>query len=205
MPTQSANRPRRKAKQERSRKTVQALLEAAARVLKQHGYAAATTNRIAETAGASVGTLYEYFPNKEAIYEALIQQEIEGIGAAIQSVDIDPDAPLRDTLARVLGLGMTAMRHGPDFLRSLDQVPGAVFRRHMAGARLAVIAFIRRLLEARRHELRVTDLDLTAFIVVSAAEGIGSNVSEDLFDDRLAQEVATLLTLYLTGEEARRL
>ena len=201
MRTQSANRPRRKAKQERSRNTVQALLEAAARVLKQHGYAAATTNRIAETAGASVGTLYEYFPNKEAIYEALIQQEIEAIGAAVQSVDIDVDAPLRDTLARVLGLGMTAMRHGPDFLRSLDQVPGAVFRRHMAGARLTVIAFIRQLLEARRHELRVTDLDLAAFIVVSAAEGIGSNVSEDLFDERLAQEVATLLTLYLTGED----
>jgi AcrR family transcriptional regulator len=200
-----SNRPRRKAKQERSRQTVQALLEAAARVLDQHGYAAATTNRIAETAGASVGTLYEYFPNKEAIYDALIEQEIEGLVNSIQSVDIDMDAPLHDTLERVVQLGMAAMRHGPDFMRSLEQVPGAVFQRHLAVARESVIGFMRKLLEARRQELRVDDLDLAAFIVVSAAEGIGGNVSRDRFDDRLAEEIATLLTLYLTGENVRRL
>ncbi|TFG96409.1 MAG: TetR/AcrR family transcriptional regulator [Myxococcales bacterium] len=64
MPGSPSKRPRRKAKQERSRQTVRALLEAAARVLEVHGYAAATTNRIAESAGASVGTRYEHFPNK---------------------------------------------------------------------------------------------------------------------------------------------
>jgi AcrR family transcriptional regulator len=184
---------------------VQALLEAAARVLEERGYAAATTNRIAETAGASVGTLYEYFPNKEAIYEALIEQEIAALTGAVRIGDIDLDAPLQDSLARIVKLGMAAMRHGPDFLRSLEQVPGAVFRRHMASARLSVIAFIRQLLEARRHELRVSDLDLAAFIVVSAAEGIGANVSTDRFDERLAEEVTKLLTLYLTGENVRGL
>ncbi|TFG96408.1 MAG: hypothetical protein E4H11_03480 [Myxococcales bacterium] len=95
------------------------------------------------------------------------------------------------------------MRHGPDFMRSLEQVPGAVFRRHLAGARQSVIGFIRQLLEVRRQEVRVTDLDLAAFIVVSAAEGIGANVSKDRFDDRLAEEVATLVTLYLTGDDLR--
>jgi AcrR family transcriptional regulator len=61
MPEKPSKRPRRKAKQERARKTVEALLEAAARVLRQRGYSAATTNRIADAAGVSVGTLYEYF------------------------------------------------------------------------------------------------------------------------------------------------
>ena len=45
-------------------------------------------------------------------------------------------------------------------------------------------------------------LDLAALIVVSAAEGIGTNVPEELFNDRLTEEAATLLTLYLTGNRA---
>ena len=203
MPTRPAKRPRRKAKQERSRQTVQALLEAAARVLEQRGYAGATTNRIAETAGASVGTLYEYFASKEEVYDALIEQEIATLVSAIQSEDLDPDAPIHHTLGRVLRQGMRAMRHGPDFMRSLEQVPGAVFRRRLMVARQSVIGFIRQLLEAHHRELRVADLDLAAFIVVSAAEGIGANASKGLFGDRLAEEIATLLTLYLTGENVR--
>lgn len=203
MPTRNAKRPRRKAKQERARETVHALLEAAARVLEQHGYARATTNRIAEAAGASVGTLYEYFANKEAVYDALIQQEIEALVTAIQASEIDLDAPLQDTLSHVVKLGMGAMRHGPDFMRSLEQVPGAVFRRRLAAGRQSVLGFVRQILEAHREDLRVDDLDLAAFIVVSAAEGIGANATDDLFDDRLAEEVAALLTLYLTGETVR--
>jgi AcrR family transcriptional regulator len=199
MPQKAANRPRRQAKQERARETVDALLEAAARVLSERGYAGASTNRIAEVAGASVGTLYEYFANKEEIYDALIEREIAAVLAAIQTVDIELDAPIRETLTQVVELGMSAMRHGPDFMRSLEQVPGAVFRRRLAGARQAVIAFVRQLLEAHRRELRVDDLDLAAFMVVSAAEGIGAAASDDLFDAQLAQEVATLLTLYVSG------
>jgi AcrR family transcriptional regulator len=199
MPTKSANRPRRQAKQERSRETVEALLEAAARVLQERGYAGATTNRIAEVAGASVGTLYEYFANKEAIYDALIEQEIEALVAAIASEEFDPNAPIQETLSRLIKLAMAAMRHGPDFMRSLEQVPGAIFRRRLAEARQSVLGFVRQILEAHRQELRVDDLDLAAFVVVSAAEGVGANASDDLFGDRLAEEVATLSTRYLTG------
>jgi AcrR family transcriptional regulator len=204
MSAKTSKRPRRKAKQDRSRKTVEVLLEAAARVLKQRGYAAATTNRIAEAAGVSVGTLYEYFADKEEIFDALIQQQIEAIVAMIQSEDVDPAAPLGVTLERVLLLAMSALRQGPDFIRALEQVPGSAFRQRLADARKLVIGFIRQLLEAHEEELRVTDLDLAAFIVVSSAEGIASNASDDLFDERLAREISELLSLYLTGGDAPR-
>ena len=49
----------------------------------------------------------------------------------------------------------------------------------------------------------MTDLDLAALIVVSAAEGIATNASDEVFGDRLAQEVGALLNLYLTGKEPR--
>jgi len=63
--------PRKPPRQERSRETVRAILEAAARVFEEQGVAGATTDRIAERAGVSIGSLYQYFPSKEAILATL--------------------------------------------------------------------------------------------------------------------------------------
>ena len=202
MGTSRANRPRRKAKQERARETVEIVLDAAARVLVDRGYAIATTNRIARAAGVSVGTLYEYFANKDAVFDALIQRELKALVVAVRSQELNPDAPVAETISQVIVAAMGAMRYGPELFRSLEQVPGATFRRHLADARNVVIGFIRHLLEEHRAELRVTNLDLAAFMVVSAAEGVGGNATSDLFDDELARELASLLRVYLTGADA---
>ena len=69
--------PRRPPIQRRSKATVEALLEGAAQVFETRGYAAGTTNRIAEAAGVSIGTLYQYFPSKEALAIALLERHIE--------------------------------------------------------------------------------------------------------------------------------
>ena len=60
-------RPRRSPSQTRSRATVDGILTAAARIFARDGFATGTTNRIAELAGVSIGSLYEYFPNKQAL------------------------------------------------------------------------------------------------------------------------------------------
>jgi AcrR family transcriptional regulator len=62
--------------QERSRQTVEALIEATARTVAEHGWAQTTTNHIAECAGVSVGSLYQYFENREQLFAALIEREI---------------------------------------------------------------------------------------------------------------------------------
>src|SRR4051812_2362706 len=72
MPRAIPTIPRKSASQKRSKATVETLLDATARVLARHGYDRASTNRIAETAGVSVGSLYQYFPNKEALVAALV-------------------------------------------------------------------------------------------------------------------------------------
>jgi AcrR family transcriptional regulator len=68
--------PRKQPLQKRSRATVDDILFAATQVFEEYGYAAGTTNRIAERAGVSIGTLYQYFPSKEAIAVALLEQHI---------------------------------------------------------------------------------------------------------------------------------
>ncbi len=68
--------PRKQPLQQRSQTTVEYVLTAAAQVFEEHGYAAGTTNRIAERAGVSIGTLYQYFPNKEALAVALLERHL---------------------------------------------------------------------------------------------------------------------------------
>jgi AcrR family transcriptional regulator len=69
--------PRKKPIQERSRVTLERLLSAAAQVFEEHGYAAGTSNRIAERAGLSIGTFYQYFPSKEAAAVVLLERHLE--------------------------------------------------------------------------------------------------------------------------------
>lgn len=69
--------PRKPPIQRRSKATVEALLEAAAQVFEANGYGGGTTNRIADCAGVSIGTLYQYFPSKEALAVALLERHID--------------------------------------------------------------------------------------------------------------------------------
>jgi AcrR family transcriptional regulator len=78
--------PRKKPRQERSAATVAAIIQAAAYILRKRGYAGTTTNLIAERAGVNIASLYQYFPNKEAILGALIQRHGEEVRAALAEV-----------------------------------------------------------------------------------------------------------------------
>jgi AcrR family transcriptional regulator len=70
-------RPRKTPRQARSQSTVEAIVEAAARILEREGHGGFSTNAVAETAGVSIGSLYQYFPRKEALVGALIAREKE--------------------------------------------------------------------------------------------------------------------------------
>jgi AcrR family transcriptional regulator len=90
-------------RQERAHATFDAALEAAARIVRQHGAAALTTNRIAERAGISIGTLYGYFPDKTAILVALARRILADDRAAlITALDTDPAGEPIRSLVRAL-------------------------------------------------------------------------------------------------------
>ncbi|POZ63194.1 TetR/AcrR family transcriptional regulator [Chromobacterium alticapitis] len=119
--------PRKAPRQARSRHAVAAILEAAARILARDGYAAFNTNRVAEEAGVGIGSLYQYFPNKQALVAALHRRHGEETLAALDRVLADSASqPPRDQLAamvdavlalhrRELGLHRVLEREWPAF------------------------------------------------------------------------------------------
>lgn len=76
--------PRKTPQQARSTACVDAILEATIQVLLKDGMAKLTTTRIASRAGVSVGTLYQYFPNKSAVLQALLERHLDGVVCAVE-------------------------------------------------------------------------------------------------------------------------
>jgi AcrR family transcriptional regulator len=94
--------PRKRPVQERSAATVDAVLEAAIRILKSHGHAAVTTTAVAELAGVSVGSLYQYFPNKSAILAELFRRHVADVITTITATDLTQAADFRSAVSLLM-------------------------------------------------------------------------------------------------------
>ena len=101
---QVPERKRRIPRQARAGETVALILEAAAQVLEAGGLAAFTTNAVAERAGVSIGTLYQYFADKKAILIALAQQEVQSTLAELTRPDGSetPEDRVRHTVRAII-------------------------------------------------------------------------------------------------------
>jgi AcrR family transcriptional regulator len=169
---------RRKPTQHRARQTVEAILDAVIRILKRQGIAAVTTNRIAETAGVSIGSLYQYFPHKRAIFAALHRRHLDQIDRVIQTTLLDHASSSLDQLVRALVDAMIDVHsHDPELFDLLaTQVPHRAdgstdFSHRLCGAfRLA--------LAARAGEMkRGRDLDISAFVVTNLVDALSHAVA----------------------------
>jgi AcrR family transcriptional regulator len=201
MAERNAKPARRRAKQARARATTELILESAARVLVREGYPAATTNRIAEKAGVSVGTLYQYFADKNDLFDALIRREMRSLGQVLNEEEPRAGEPLETALHRLFTRLTEAQPLGPELYRQLERVPTALLRRRVAARNEQVLAFMRRVLAAHRAELTVRDLDLAAFLIVHATQGIAFGANAELFGERLAHELTVLFGRYLRGTD----
>lgn len=200
-------RARKAPRQARSRETVDALVEAAAQVFERHGYAAGTTNRIAERAGVSIGSLYQYFPNKDALLLALVERHVaEGaalLGPLALSLQQDPP-PLREGLERIVSAMVALHAERPALHRVLfEEAPRPPeLRRRLdalfAGAVAAVAAWLRVAPGAR-----AVDPELAAELVVQVTESVTHNLvihpSPGRSPERYAAETVALLEAYLGG------
>jgi len=114
---------RRKPTQARARATMDMIFEATARIIERNGIAALNTNRIAERAGISIGSLYEYFPNKDAILIAMARQRLAEDERLVRQALAGPDADQNVSLARRAIHALVALHeHRPKVRRAIMAV-----------------------------------------------------------------------------------
>ena len=193
--------------QDRARATVDALLEATARILVKEGYDHASTNRIAAAAGVSVGSLYQYFPSKEALVAALIDRHMTAMTEMLEAKAIElAGAPLAVAIREAVRVMIAAHRIDPRLHRALvEQVPrlGRLQRIEQVETKSRVL--VRAYLEAHKDEVRPTDLDMAAFLMAHTVEAIthGAVLHEPalLDGEALVDETTAMILRYVAKDE----
>jgi AcrR family transcriptional regulator len=200
---------RKRPKQERSQATVESVLEATAQLLVEQGYRRLSTNRIAARAGVSVGSLYHYFPNKDALVVALIRRAAaEQLAALRGALAEERDAPLEELARGIIRASLAVKQARPELIRALIlQVPRTEqtsfmreWCRQAAAALLAALA-------GRAGEVRPKDPELAIFILVRAVfavlEGVMLERPALLGGEELIEELTALALGYLRPGPAR--
>jgi AcrR family transcriptional regulator len=200
--------PRKRPRQSRSQATVTAILDATARILVERGFAAASTNAVAERAGVSVGSLYQYFPNKDALVSALQARHGEQMMAVIQrALTKAMDATVADALAGLIQATVEAHGVDADLHRVLEEQLGSMAVDALRDEYTDVMEDrIVALLARHRDEITAPDLKLAAFMLMHAAHGLIHAVvrqrPKGVSLKNATQEIVAMMTAYLVGPRA---
>jgi len=201
-------KPRRLPKQARSKQIVDAIQTACERILREEGPDALNTNRIAEVAGVTVGSLYRYFPNKEAVvsdvYEQMLRAQSEAYEALYARADelrgLGLEELVRLTVDANADLHVRLLALHPEFyrrhLRQLD-LGDRQSERFDRSWIAQTERWLRGVLARHREALSVEDLDLAAFVALRAIAGVlraaardtPERLSEPAFRDALHRMV----------------
>jgi AcrR family transcriptional regulator len=198
--------PRKRASQARSRATVDALIEATARILVRDGFDHASTNRIAQTAGVSVGSLYQYYPCKEALVAAVIDRHNQDLMKLVHGVLEEVEGqPIEIGTRKLVAAAIEAHRVDPKLHRVLaEQIPRTGKLEDVEAFNRETYELFRAYLEDHRDELRAVDLDLAAFVCVTTIEALTHTavlhrpeVLADGAAENLVDETTRLVLRYL--------
>lgn len=200
-------KPRKEACQERSRATVDALVQATARILVKEGFDKASTNRIAEVAGVSVGSLYQYFPSKEALVAAVIERHRQEILQVVRGELAEAaNQPVEQGVRMLVAVAVKAHRVDPKLHRVLaEQIPRVGRFEKVETFSRENYSLFRAYLESRREDIRTVDLGLAAFVCVTSIEALthtavlNHEIVSDEAMEALVDEATRLVVGYLTG------
>lgn len=196
--------PRKQPRQARSLAMVEAILDATARILIRDGREAANTNMIALEAGISIGSLYQYFANRDAIIGALVDRHGHRIHGLVTEAMTPPPATLEEAVRRIVGAVFAAHRIDPGLHDALDHdFHGAGGHRHPT-TKQAVIEQMRALPGAIRAEMRCSDPQQGALVVAEIAHSLAHaallNRSETRDAAALEEQAVRAVLAYLRAE-----
>jgi AcrR family transcriptional regulator len=174
MKKDSTVEPRKRPRQARSRETYSAILEATAHILEAEGFEAANTNAIAERAGVSVGSLYQYFPDKAAIFAELIRLAEKDMGDMLEKLlEHTAGQTLEVRLGMLLHEGVKQQMSRPRLARTLDSIEVTLpHDEALKGADARLLGLVARLLGEHQHAIARPASTTTALDVLSIAKTI---------------------------------
>jgi AcrR family transcriptional regulator len=203
MPRRARTAPRREPLQKRAEDTVDVLLRATEIALGRHGFHATTTNKIAEIAGVSIGTLYHYFPTKEALVQAIVERQWRAeLDALLTRAHLLDEMPLADAIRTVVVALAASIGNNRELVSRWyaeaanlgDLQVGLAMTREAARV-------VERALLRHPEAVRPTDLAFASELVVVTALHAVRTASRDypdrLADGSLAEEVSQMLSRYL--------
>lgn len=160
----------RKPQQSRSRATVDAILEGALRCIGTSGMAGLTTKQIADKGGVSVGSIYEYFDNKEAIVDALYQRFVEDIVKLIQRDT--PQLLLLDVEAMIQALlknfGDLLQQNNQAYFHLAEQLLHTHTERYIGPVQDILGKFVMTYLMRHPKYLAIPNLDVMSYILINS-------------------------------------
>lgn len=192
----SAN-PRKKPRQARAQATVDAILQASAHILVGQGFEGFNTNAVAERAGVSVGSLYQYFPNKEAIIAEMVRAKRARLLHGLQAAELAyRDSALPEALAALVAATIAHQKGWPQLSQALDRAAALVpLSEEGAVLTAAIVDVLQRVL--RRHG--VTDVVVAALDLLSLCRGMidGALLRGETDADALQMRVMRAASGYL--------
>lgn len=198
--------PRKRPKQARSRATFEAIVEAGAQLLVEDGYHQLTTNRLADRAGVSIGSLYQYFPNKEAVIASVVERFADRqFEILVEGLEELADAPTRRVVRHLVDALLEAKRAEPELsrvlLQELPQIGQVDVMRDWTERACQMVTWA---LRERSDDIDVDDLEMAAFMMVTAGHGIIQTTLLDrpelLEGDALAEHTTRMMLRYLGAE-----
>ncbi|WP_339458180.1 TetR/AcrR family transcriptional regulator [Pseudomonas sp. EA_105y_Pfl2_R69] len=200
--TSQETKPRRKPRQNRSVMTFEAILDAAAILFAQDGFESTSTTKVARLAGVSVGSLYEYFPNKDSLIANLIQRHCEQMLARFtRNFAQARGASLERVIEAFIDSTHEAYAENYPLQRVLLAHIGRVSKpHHFKRVSQAIIGMLEHTLLASQDEIRRPNLRNALFIVECAVESLHHRALQfeaQLFSGDLKQELLVMAVAYL--------
>ncbi len=161
--------------QERAKETVSAILTAATHLFDRDGIDEASTNKIAERAGVGIGSLYQYFRNKDQIVNALAQKIIDHKkDVLLRVLENSKSTTLEERVGALVGALVQAKAENSRMERLLEmQVPKiGIAMKLMEKADRATIDLCLQYLEPHKDELKLKDPEFTLFVIIQSIKGI---------------------------------
>ncbi|MFM2314386.1 MAG: hypothetical protein RLZZ04_3662 [Cyanobacteriota bacterium] len=203
MSSRNSAKPRKQPQQDRSRMTVEAILEATTHILTEKGYGKTNTNQIAELAGVSIGSLYQYFPNKESLMVALRQQHSDEMVELVESkLSHLFDTPLELAIPQLVRAIIAAHAINPRLHQVLnEEIPRSRRLEQTSKIDDRLTQILLKYLKRWSDHLKPQNLEMTVFIFSHTVESLcHAAVIEDqryMNNEEFEQEVFRMLLAYL--------